>query len=158
MWAICMSTATLTSTFFPSMAPADLMVFPFPYKYREPIEHKSPFLIGVALKAHRDGYTFSPATSAYWTDRSARLTPKRIRGPEACNSSHVPPPMVPVESIVIPLAANACQHLWLEFDTVMPDPSQRFFVQLTLTVDQHEIQLPLVEFHEAKGTETVAIP
>lgn len=53
------------------------------------------------LSPTHDGYTFN---AAY-----------------ACGSQHARPTMVAVESVAIPLAANACQYLWLEFDTVTPD-------------------------------------
>jgi hypothetical protein len=137
----------------------DLLLFPIPAPFPEITAHQPPFVVGLALRTERNGYTFDPASVVFWEHPSKKIRPVRIQGPFACDS---PTPRAPWASIAvtpIALQPQICNFMWLEFDAIPPDPSRIFFIEVGgLQMNGSFRELPVIRFQEARRTESVVIP
>lgn len=137
----------------------DLMIFPVPFPSFEHSRNNPPFVVGLAIKTKKSGYSFSPAAVRFWTDSSNQLQPSRRQGPFRCDSSQIPPPWVSINAATFELEPNSCVFMWVEFETVAPDPSQTFFIEMAgLRLNERNFSLPVIKFEEAKRNTTFAVP
>lgn len=137
---------------------SEFMLFPVPYHFAEPPKGAKPFSVGVAFKAKTEGYGFNPSSIKFWLDPAQPLSPTTIQGPYDCGRQKALPVAAPVTAKLIDLAAGSCFYMWLNFDTVAPDPAETFFVELTVNFQDRDVSLPVVQFQPKKRTTSFVLP
>ena len=137
---------------------ADTMIFPVPYHSREETPRGNALSVALYLKVPNAEYTLFPGALKFWRDTEPSIGPKMIRGPSSC-ASQEPPPDTAVDTKRITLSSNSCLVMWLEFDSIPPDPAEIFYFQIGgLQLSGKDIPLPILEFHQSKKRQTFAIP
>jgi hypothetical protein len=137
----------------------DFMVLPYPHRFADPPPANAPFQAAVYLKINKPGYTIALHGIRYWTDPTKPVQASKVLGPFACDTSQQPRTYEQIAAIPVPLPANACTAMWLEFNTDTPDPAQTFFFAISaLSVNGEKVTLPVIRFEQAKRTHSVVLP
>jgi len=108
-----------------------------------------PFNVGIVLYTARSGALFNPSEVYYWGDSTEKHMPKRIKGPDECGSIYPHSwKELPIQLIVLFEKSYTC--IVLEFDTLTPNPSKTFYVEiLGLSFDGVKRPLPVIQFKES---------